>query len=696
MFAFVKTIVISASVLLAYAGSTQAETISPRRLLEVADLSGPVISPDGGRVAFRLEQASVVRNTFDVFWYVQALDGKSPPHRIADGGMLLHDSAGVSVPGHAVWSPDGRWIYYRALVDGQMAVWRADADGSGVEPMTHDPADVRDFALGTDGKTLKYSVGATRDAVLAAEQTEYDRGIHIGDTVPVGQGGLFRSGNIDGRRETQRFPSDAEGWQRVQLLAEVPDQWKAVDLGTGKTRNLPSSERPPQPPAASDLARALPTPEELAVDPDTGRIALLTRIGNGKGLMAKPKVQLAMLPKAGSSRTVECRAELCTDKAISAIQWRPHGDEVLFTVTDPHEGQAQSIYRWNVRTGAVQLVTQSAGLFNGDGRYQSGGCGVSSEAMVCVVAKADRPPRLERIDLATGGRQVLFDPNAALALDIAKKTPSHLLRWTDAKGQEFTGQFFPAQSTGRGPPPLFVNYYDCRGFLRGGLGDEWPFASLAEEGISALCIKSAPYRLDAIKRYGQGLSAVRSAIDLLASKGEIDRTRVGMGGLSFGTEVTLWTVMKSDLLAAASVTSIGMSRNYYLFGSMRGDAFFKSLKEFWQLGALDETPERWRLLSPAANLDTIKAPILMQMPEQEYVIALDYAVPLIRDHRTDLYVFPNEPHQKFQPRHKLAAYERNVDWFRFWLQGYEDPDLAKREEYKRWRVMKSAGAKRSP
>src|SRR3546814_12465021 len=76
-------------------------------------------------------------------------------------------------------------------------------------------------------------------------------------------------------------------------------------------------------------------------------------------------------------------------------------------------------------------------MLNGGGRYQSGGCAVSSEAMVCVVAKADRPPRLERIDLATGERQVLFDPNAALAADMGKTTPSRLLRWTDAKGQEF-------------------------------------------------------------------------------------------------------------------------------------------------------------------------------------------------------------------------------------------------------------------
>jgi len=697
-----KKVLMAGGLLLMFTSLSHAETISPRRLLEVADFSGPVISPDGSSVAFRLEQASVVRNTYDVFWYVQAMGGKSPPHRIADGGVLLHGSAGVSVPGHAIWSPDGRWIYYRALVDGQMGVWRAAVDGSSAEPVTHDPANVGDFVLSADGKTLKYSVGATRAAVIAAEQAEYDHGIHIDDTVPIGQGGLFRSGNVDGRLETQRFLSSAPVWARVSLLAGVPDQWKAVDLKTGKTRDLPSSERPLQPPKTStglsnDIRKALgmrtlePAPPwKVAVDPDTGRMALLTRFGNGKGFMKKPDVQLAMLPKAGSTKTIKCQAALCTGKAISSIQWRPNSDEVLFTVGDPHEGQAQSIYRWNVRTGAVDLVAQSAGLLSG-GRDYSSACGVSYKALVCVNAKADRPPRLEKIDLKTGKRQVLFDPNTALALGEAKTTPSRLLRWTDAKGREVTGQFFPARRTGHGPPPLFVNYYDCRGFLRGGVGDEWPFASLAEDGISALCINDdAVYRLDAMERYGEGLAAVRSAIDLLASKGEIDPTRVGMGGLSFGSEITFWTLMQSNLLAAASITSPVMSRNYYLFGSIRGKVFVSQLQALWQLGAPEETPKHWRLLSPAANLDKIKAPILMQMPEQEYLTALDYAVPLIHDHRADLYVFPNEPHIKFQPKHKLAAYERNLDWFRFWLQGYEEPDPAKRAQYAHWREMKKA------
>ena len=53
-----------------------------------------------------------------------------------------------------------------------------------------------------------------------------------------------------------------------------------------------------------------------------------------------------------------------------------------------------------------------------------------------------------------------------------------------------------------------------------------------------------------------------------------------------------------------------------------------------------------------------------------------------------MFAFPNEPHQKFQPRHKLAVYERNLDWFRFWLKDEEDPNPAKADEYERWRELR--------
>lgn len=667
--------------IIALAETAGAETISPRRLLEVADLQNPVVSPDGVRVAFRLEQASVERNTYDTVWYVQGMDAAVPPRRVADGGVTLRDSAGISVPAIAVWSPDGRWIYYRALMDGKIDIWRAAADGSGAEPITRDPADVREFSLSADGEALIYSVGATREEVIAAEQAEYDQGIRIDESVPIGQP-LFRSGNIEGRLATQRY--GAVWFDRAPLLANVPDRWKTIDLVTRERRDLLSSERPSQPPRPSDV---LADASALALDPGSDRVALLLRVGDADGLLQRPDVELVMLPSIRARKPVKCLSDLCINAAITNIQWRPHSDEVVFTVTDPHEGGAQSIYRWNVETGAVHPVTQAKGLING-GRDQSSACGVSAAALACVAAEADGPPRLERIDLDRGERRLLFDPNAALAMDIAATAPARLLCWTDANGEVITGQFFAARPAGGVAPPLFITYYRCAGFLRGGTGEEWPLASLAELGISALCINAAPYRLDAVERYNLGLSAVRSAIDLLATEERIDRSKVGMGGLSFGTETALWVAIESDLLAAVSISSPVRSPNHYLFSSLKGDTFFSPFKELWQLGAPDETPERWQVLSPAYNVEKIQEPVLMQMPEQEYIIALEYAIPLIRDRRADLYVFPHEPHQKFQPRHKLAAYQRNLDWFRFWLQGYEDPDPAKRKQYAHWRDMK--------
>jgi len=41
-----------------------------------------------------------------------------------------------------------------------------------------------------------------------------------------------------------------------------------------------------------------------------------------------------------------------------------------------------------------------------------------------------------------------------------------------------------------------------------------------------------------------------------------------------------------------------------------------------------------------------------------------------------------------QPRHRLEIYERNLDWFRFWLKQEEDPDPTKTKQYLRRRRLR--------
>ena len=663
----------------------RSEAVAPRRLVEVADLSGPVVSPDGRQVAFRLERASVERNTYDSVWYVQDMDGNSPPRQVADGGVPLRDVAGVALPAVARWSLDGRSIFYRALLDGKIDIWRVAADGSGAEAVTSDPANVRDFELSDDGETLRYSVAATREEIFRAEQEEYDRGVHATPVMPVAQG-VFRSGYSAGRLATQRFTG--AGFVRDGILAGTPDRWKEIDLVTRERSEVVSTDPAGATGAAPDPEGRDRTPLETVRDPRTGRTVALTHARHGSGPQDESDMELTVLPETPGARAIKCRAEACSNAAITSMQWRPGRNEVLFTTSRLEGGWAQSIFRWNIDTGAVLPVVRSRGLVNG-GRKRSSTCGISAEALACVAAESDRPPRLERIDIDTGHSQPMLAPNTALALDLAKTVSLRFLRWKDAGGMEFTGQLFLGKAPAVAGRPLFVTYYSCSGFLRGGTGDEWPLASFAEAGIAALCINAKPHQPDPIARYDGGLEAVRSVVDLLASEGVIDPDHVGMGGLSFGSEVTLWVAAETDLLAAASVTSPAVSPLYYLISSLQGERFFTGLRDAWGLGAPEVTPEKWKRLSPAFNRDRIRSPVLFQMPEEEYLYALDYIIPMVRENQADLYIFPHETHQKFQPRHKAAAYERNLDWFRFWLQDFEDNDLRKMDQYRHWREMRA-------
>src|SRR6185437_6716845 len=551
-------------------------------------------------------------------------------------------NGGLALPSPATWSPDGKWIYYRALLDGRVSVWRAAADGSGAHAVTSDPADVRDFVLSGDGKTLIYSVGATREKVIAAEESEYDHGIRIDNTVNIAAG-LFRSSKVDGRPTTQRFLGP---WFSMgPLLAKVPDRWKAIDLITMTIRDLSESELPTPPLTPADLSphlHAIPT--KVVQNPDDGRIAVLLPGHKDKGLADSRYVELGILPDRRASHPIYCTAKLCHHRDITDIQWRPGSNEVVFTVTS--YDRTQSIYGWNVVTGWVRPIMLSDGLVSGS-RQRYGGipCALSSDTLVCVAAEADHPPRLEAIDVKSGHQRILFAPNKGLDADIAATVPAKLIRWKDAQGREFTGRLFEARGARAGhPPPLFVNFYHCYGFLRGGVGDEWPFATLAEDGISALCINAIPeYRLDAAARYDQGRAAVESVVKLLSAEGRIDRTRVGMGGLSYGSEVTLWTLTHSDVVTAASVSGVSVTPTLYLFNSLR-KAFRSQFRQQWQLGSLEETPKRWREASPAYQLERIKVPILFQLPEQEYRMTLDYSLPLAYRHQADVYVFPDETH----------------------------------------------------
>ena len=668
------TVVFSAAMLTSTPGAADV-TPTPSAFVEIADFSNVILSPDGNSVAFRVERGSIETNTYDSEWYVQAVDGYGPPVEVATGGEPIRIE-GWSTGERGVWSQDSRWIYFRALHGGDVQVWRARSDGTGVEPVTHDAANVAAFRLIQD-QGLIYAVGATRGEVVQAETREYDAGIQVDRSTPIGRA-LFRSGYIEGRRATERYTGS---WMDTAgLLSEKPKRHRFVDLGNLESRDAIPSEAAVFDGgvgAESDL-RDRTVAQSYAVG--TTATAYLTA-GRQQELRVRER-----------GTEITCGAAACANVAWYA--WRPGTDEIIFASKERSRGGAYSLHAWNVRRNDVRNILVTDGVLYGGRNFDpNNACAVASEEAVCIAADANMPPRLEKIDLTSGERVAMYEPNAQLESQIGGKV--EFISWRDQHGTEFTGQYYPAAPNARGRrPPLFITYYRCGGFVRGGAGDEWPLAALANAGIAALCItyppqdsSRAPSEGAALEDYRRAESGIRAALDILARRG-VDTTRVGMGGFSFGAEVTLWLTMNTDILSTASFATPPLSENFYWQHALMGDHFDATIRRAWGLGSPTETPERWRQLSPGHNVDRIRIPVVFQVPEQEYLASVDVFVQLAMSPvPSEMYVFPDEPHYKFQPRHKAAVYERNLDWLRFWLQGYVDPSPEKAETYDRWRTM---------
>ncbi|HET9399015.1 MAG TPA: Atxe2 family lasso peptide isopeptidase, partial [Sphingomicrobium sp.] len=593
-------------------------------------------------------------------WYIVDLSsGRSKP--ISGAGEAIIRDPGILAEEPPIWSPDGHWIYYRALKENEVQLWRSAKDGSVTERLTEEAGDVEFVEAAFPEHGIRLAIGPARDAIDRAEQAESDQGILVDEHVDLAQN-LYRGANINGRRRSQRLTGKWFG--RTGILGNRTLGHRILSFKSH--RLLQSVAGREDVPADGSVARS-ERGDAATIERKDGRSYI--RVDHPSGV------------------TRYCEPSSCRPARISWLQWRPGHRQIIFAVSDA--SHAQALWSWDLDSGRTNIIARTRGLVAG-GRNGEHPCAVAKREVICVTAGPGAPPRLEAFAIGTGKRRTLFDPNANIR---AQSWPViEPLEWRDEQGRTFNGIMFLPKGAYSKRHPLFLNYYRCEGFVRGGVGDEWPFVALAEAGIASACINALPVEgpQDAVEQYRAALSGIEALIARLTSRKLIDPARIGIGGLSFGSEVAMWAVMHSDLIAAASVASPQLEPSAYWFNAVRGRDYREILRNVWGLGAPDETPERWKLVSPALNAPRIRAPLLMQLSEQEARYAIELRARLTRSQTPfEMHAFPDEPHLKVQPRHRLAAYRRNLDWFRFWLMSLEDPDPAKVEQYRRWRELRA-------
>jgi hypothetical protein len=173
------------------------------------------------------------------------------------------------------------------------------------------------------------------------------------------------------------------------------------------------------------------------------------------------------------------------------------------------------------------------------------------------------------------------------------------------------------------------------------------------------------------------------------SEGLADPEKIGIIGFSR----TCFSVMElltigSLHLKAASITD-GIMEDYFQY-ILNPDRASRESNSMVGAPPFGEGLQQWLKRSPGFNLDKVNAPLLVNAEGPTDVLFMwePYAGLHYLQKPVDLVMLNTDEHVLTNPGERMASQGGSVDWFRFWLQDYEDPDPTKTEQYARWRCMR--------
>lgn len=657
------------------------------------------LAPNRAHFAVLVRQPDATTNETRSGWFVGDVAGEGLRY-VGDGGLArpavrdTGQAGGQLEASDCRWSSDGQWIAYKVRTAMDVQLWRSSSDGHLQEQLTHNTADVQDFEWSRDGGSLYFTTGTSREEQASREEALAHSGYRYDDDI--------------------YFFTDLMKESRPRPQEEARNLW-TITIQTQVERRATKQAREDYEDRRLRGEAGLEHADSFFHD------AIVPPISNSSGFSAWLRRQthgswnLRLVGRSADGQVKECLAEACSG-AIRKIWWSHDQSRVIFWRAEGINNSAQGFYSWQAASDRVERLT--------DPTYDDmAACDLAvSDRLVCVRETPARPAHVVTIDCRSGGIRVIADANPEFINirvgDVERfewDTPE--FSW-NAIGGELEG-LYPRKAWGYilYPPdfdrtkkyPVFIDPYHATGFRP--LGNEHPLQAYAANGFVVLRTEF-PTPIDPFARLGplvmkklfsgeldfprlsMSMDSTLRGLDAVARRGFIDEHRVGIGGVSQGTFVPLYMLQKYDRLAAVSISSPYWGPHEYYWATRKGrrlEAQTTGLvgSEDWRPRPEGAGAEFWRRIDIADHVDHVEAPILMNLADVETYALLR----LLRhlddaDKPYDAYVFRNETHLKWQPAHTRTIMNRNLDWFRFWLQNYEDVSPTKTEQYARWRELK--------
>jgi dipeptidyl aminopeptidase/acylaminoacyl peptidase len=606
----------------------------------IEESSGARWAPDGNAIAFTSRRGKDTNNV----WFVRMT---------APGGEAYHVDG---VAGPPSWSRDGKWI----------AFVKQPESGEAADDEAKDKTKREGWIA---PNSVSKTVDAKRFDGRVITSTRYKR-----------DGTLTLLPHYSIEKKSQLFVVSSEGGE-AKPITTLPYSVRSVEWAADNATILFTGNEREDEELNDELSgdifaisREGGEPRRLtghpgteaspAVSPDGKRLAFLQTKERG----GQNDVMVVDIAPDGRFEGQPRNVTSTWDLAPTAPWWTPAGTALRF---EAGVGGNQHLFEAAV-DGQTRQVTQ------GD-RWISD-VSASRDGSVIAFAASD-PLMVSELFVARGdgsGEARATTLNDAWLSELTLVKPERLT-WKVADGTEIEGWL--VKPVGYTPGRKYPLVLKIHGGPHGAYGNTWfgTFPILSNAGFFVLYPNPRgstgyghKFTYATRGKWGEMdqedfLKGVDTA---LAKYPDIDPTRLGVSGGSYGGYMTNWLTSRTTRFAAA-VTS----RSIANWESWYGTSDAQGLTEYEFFGKPWEQREVYRRLSPISSVENVKAPTLIIMQEEDWRTPLGdseqwFMALMKRKVPTELVRYPRSSHglsRTGEPWLLVDRLERIRSWFVYWL-----------------------------
>jgi dipeptidyl aminopeptidase/acylaminoacyl peptidase len=618
----------------------------------VHDLGDVDLSPSGDAVAWHegfRSGGSLTESRRHAALYIQRLDAASPTRLTASKPGVYDDEE------NPVWSPDGTRIAFLsdARSKGQLQLFVAQRDGSGVHQLGTLKGDVQSLSWSPDGSAL---------AVLYIQNAQRQSG------------------------------ALAPGARDVGVIGEnVEEQRLArIDAGSG---------------AVTLLTPADDYVYEYGWSPDGARIALTYARGNGDNNWWVAKLATIDARSPGAMHDL-----LAPAFQINAPRWSPDGKQIAFIggVMSDFGSVGGDLYAVDAAGGAPRDLTPGA-------RFSVQSLRWIDPARIDMVVHVPGALHLVQLDTASGAVKTLTDANESIGSWSATRNGDRVAMvrqsfdtapevWAGAPGalqQLSKSNIATTRLWGTAKSISWKSDgYDVQGWLIYPLvydpEQHYPMVTIVHGGPSAQSLPSYGNRnIAALSSqgyfvfepnprgsFGQGEAFTRAnikdfgygdwrddlaGVDAALATAPIDPARLGLFGWSYGGYMAMWAETQTTRFKAI-VGGAGIVSWQSYYGQNKIDQW---MIPFFGASVYDD-PAVYAKSSPITFIKQSKTPILILQGERDEEVPAPQAFEFYHAMTTlgvpsKLIVYADEGHGPQKPANQIDILTRTLAWFNTYL-----------------------------